>query len=173
MALIARDLGVTSILLVLPAGLLIGLAFALLLGGFLLLGRHPSSVIFVSLGTLTGSYAADRVARGWYYLGGQNGIPSIPPMSLGSYDITEGPVYYYLVLGILVLVYLLCRFLVDRNSGLRWQVCARTSSGSPSSATRCNASRRSSFPSPAPSPGSQAAFTPFMKVSSGPTCWAW
>ena len=68
-ALIARDLGVTSILLVLPAGLLIGLAFALLLGGFLLLGRHPSSVIFVSLGTLTGSYAADRVARGWYYLG--------------------------------------------------------------------------------------------------------
>ena len=48
-ALIARDLGVTSILVVLPAGLLIGLAFALLLGGFLLLGRHPPSVIFVSL----------------------------------------------------------------------------------------------------------------------------
>src|ERR1700754_3897124 len=105
-ALIARDLGVTSILIVLPAGLLIGLAFALVLGGFLLLGRHPSSVIFVSLGTLRGSYAAALVARGWYYLGGQNGIPSIPPMSLGSYDITEGPVYYYLVLGILVLIYL-------------------------------------------------------------------
>src|SRR3982075_2174863 len=102
-ALIARDLGVTSILIVLPAGLLIGLAFALVLGGFLLLGRHPSSVIFVSLGTLTGSYAADRVARGWYYLGGQNGIPSIPPMSLGSYDIVEGAVYYYLALGILLL----------------------------------------------------------------------
>src|SRR5882762_10119534 len=117
-ALIARDLGVTSILIVLPAGLLIGLAFALVLGGFLLLGRHPSSVIFVSLGTLTGSYAADRVARGWYYLGGQNGIPSIPPMSLGSYDIVEGPVYYYLALGILLLVYLLCRFLVRSQFGL-------------------------------------------------------
>ncbi|MET3997909.1 hypothetical protein ABIB94_008909 [Bradyrhizobium sp. JR7.2] len=49
--------------LVLPAGTIIGLTFALLLGGFLLLGRHPSSVIFVSLGTLTGSYAADRLAR--------------------------------------------------------------------------------------------------------------
>ena len=71
-----------------PAGTLIGLATSLLLGGFLLLGRHPSSVIFVALGTLTGSYAADRLARGWYYLGGQNGIPSIPSMSLGSYDIT-------------------------------------------------------------------------------------
>src|SRR3981081_3037789 len=111
-ALIARDLGVTSIFLVLPAGLVIGLAFALLLGGFLLLGRHPSSVIFVSLGTLTGSYAADRLARGWYYLGGQNGIPSIPPMRLGSYEFEEGPTYYYLALAILLLVYLGCRFLV-------------------------------------------------------------
>jgi branched-chain amino acid transport system permease protein len=117
-ALVARDLGVTSILIVLPAGLLIGFAFALLLGGFLLLGRHPSSVIFVSLGTLTGSYAADRVARGWYYLGGQNGIPSIPPMSLGGYDFVEGPVYYYLALSILLLVYLLCRFLVRSQFGL-------------------------------------------------------
>src|SRR6478735_8452666 len=85
---------------------------ALLLGGFLLLGRHPSSVIFVSLGTLTGSYAADRLARGWYYLGGQNGIPSIAPMTVGSYEFSEGPPFYYLVLGILVVVYLLCRFLV-------------------------------------------------------------
>ncbi|WP_439365348.1 branched-chain amino acid ABC transporter permease [Bradyrhizobium sp. DASA03005] len=117
-ALLARDLGITNIFLVLPAGTLIGLSFALLLGGFLLLGRHPSSVIFVSLGTLTGSYAADRLARGWYYLGGQNGIPSIAPMSLGSYDFTEGPAFYYLVLGILVVVYLLCRFLVRSQFGL-------------------------------------------------------
>ncbi|CAN5260478.1 branched-chain amino acid ABC transporter permease [soil metagenome] len=117
-ALFARDLGVTSILLVLPIGLLIGFAGSLLLGGFLLLGRHPASVIFVSLGTLTASYSADRLARGWYYLGGQNGIPSIPPMTLGSTDITEGPVYYYLALVILLLVYLLCRFLVRSQFGL-------------------------------------------------------
>ncbi|MBR0758579.1 branched-chain amino acid ABC transporter permease [Bradyrhizobium jicamae] len=117
-ALLARDLNITSLLLVLPAGTLIGLATSLLLGGFLLLGRHPASVIFVSLGTMTGSYAADRLARGWYYLGGQNGIPSIPPMTLGSTDITEGPVYYYMALGILVVVYLLCRFLVRSQFGL-------------------------------------------------------
>jgi len=117
-ALLARDLNITSIAVVLPAGTLIGLVFSLLLGGFLLLGRHPSTVIFVSLGTLTGSYAADRLARGWYYLGGQNGIPSIPSMTLGSYDITEGPVYYYLALGLLVVVYLLCRFLVRSQFGL-------------------------------------------------------
>jgi branched-chain amino acid transport system permease protein len=117
-ALIARDLGVTSMLVVLPAGVLIGFTFALLLGGFLLLGRHQSSVIFVSLGTLTGSYAFDRLARGWYYLGGQNGIPSIPSMSLGSYDLDEGVVFYYFALAILVLVYLLCRFLVASQFGL-------------------------------------------------------
>jgi branched-chain amino acid transport system permease protein len=117
-ALLARDLDITAIVLVLPAAALIGLTTSLLLGGFLLLGRHPSSVIFVSLGTLTGSYAADRLARGWYYLGGQNGIPSIPSMTLGSYEITEGPVYYYLALGILLVVYLLCRFLVRSQFGL-------------------------------------------------------
>lgn len=117
-ALLARDLDITSILLVLPAGTLIGLVFALLLGGFLLLGRHPASVIFVSLGTLTGAYAADRLARGWYYLGGQNGIPSIPPMTLGSYELSEGPIFYYLALGLLVIVYLAFRFLVRSQFGL-------------------------------------------------------
>jgi urea transport system permease protein len=117
-ALIARDLGITSIFFVLPAGVLIGFAFALLLGGFLLLGRHPSSVIFVSLGTLTGSYAVDRLARGWYYLGGQNGIPSISSMTLGSYEFTEGPVFYYLALAFLIAVYLLCRFLTRSQFGL-------------------------------------------------------
>lgn len=117
-ALLARDLDITSILLVLPAGTLIGLVFALLLGGFLLLGRRPASVIFVSLGTLTGAYAADRLARGWYYLGGQNGIPSIPPMTLGSYELSEGPIFYYLALGLLVIVYLACRFLVRSQFGL-------------------------------------------------------
>src|SRR5216683_2639124 len=90
----------------------------LLLGGFLLLGRHPSSVIFVSLGTLTGSYAVDRLARGWYYLGGQNGIPSISTMTLGSYEFEEGAVFYYLALAFLIVVYLLCRFLTRSQFGL-------------------------------------------------------
>lgn len=117
-ALLARDLDVASMLLMIPAGVLIGFALALLIGGFLLLGRNPSSVIFVSLGTLTASYAFDRLARGWYYLGGQNGIPSIPPMRIGNYDLTEGPVFYYFALAILLVVYLGCRFLVRSQFGL-------------------------------------------------------
>jgi branched-chain amino acid transport system permease protein len=117
-ALLARDLGITSIFIVLPASLVIGLIVSLALGGFLLLGRHPPTSIFVALGTLTGSYAADRLARGWYYLGGQNGIPSIPAMTAGSYEFVEGPAYYYLAFAALLLVYLLCRFLVRSQFGL-------------------------------------------------------
>jgi branched-chain amino acid transport system permease protein len=117
-ALLARDLGITSVFIVLPASLVIGLLVSLALGSFLLLGRHPPTTIFVALGTLTGSYAAERLARGWYYLGGQNGIPSIPAMTAGSYELVEGPVYYYLAFATLVVVYLLCRFLVRSQFGL-------------------------------------------------------
>ncbi len=117
-ALLARDLDITSILIVLPAATLIGLVLAFLLGSFLLLGRVPATAIFVALGTLTGSYAADRLARGWYYLGGQNGIPSIPGMTLGGYDIAEGPVFYYLALGTVIIVYGICRYLTRSQFGL-------------------------------------------------------
>lgn len=116
--LLARDLDVTSILAMLPTGMLIGFGFSLLLGGFLLLGRTPFSMIFVSLGTLTGSYAAERLARGWYYVGGQNGIPLTQYMTIGSYEFSEGPLFYYLALGMLAMVYLGCRLLVRSQFGL-------------------------------------------------------
>jgi branched-chain amino acid transport system permease protein len=117
-ALLARDLGVTSLLLALPAATLVGAILSFLMAAFLLLGRRTPSAIFVALGTLTGSYAADRLARGWYYLGGQNGIPSIPPPNLGSFQITEGPAYYWLAFAFLVAVYLLVRLLVRSQFGL-------------------------------------------------------
>ena len=117
-ALLARDLGLTSIFVVVPVCTQVGLLLALVMAWFLLLGRTPPSTIFVGLGTLTGAYAADRLARGWYYLGGQNGIPSIPPLTAGSLTLTEGPVYYYLSLAVLVLVYAVCRTLVRSQFGL-------------------------------------------------------
>ena len=117
-ALLARDLGITSSFIVLPAALAIGLILSLAVGSFLLLGRHPPTTIFVALGTLTGSYVAERLARSWYYLGGQNGIPSIPPMSAGGYVFAEGPAYYYLAFTVLAIVYLLCRFAVRSQFGL-------------------------------------------------------
>jgi len=117
-ALLARDLEITSIFIVLPAALAIGLTLSLAIGTFLLLGRSPPATIFVALGTLTGSYVADRLARDWYYLGGQNGIPSIPPMTAGGYVFAEGRVYYYLTLSVLAILYLVCRFVVRSQFGL-------------------------------------------------------
>ena len=117
-ALLARDLQTTSAFIVLPAALVIGLILSVAIGAFLLLGRHPPTTIFVALGTLAGSYVADRLARAWYYLGGQNGIPSIPPMTAGGYEIAEGPAYYYLTLTVLAIVYLVCRFIVRSQFGL-------------------------------------------------------
>ncbi len=117
-ALLARDVGITSIFVIAPLCTVIGLGLALVMAWFLLLGRYPPSTIFVGLGTLTGAYAADRLARGWYYLGGQNGIPSIPPLTAAGYQFVEGVAYYYLALGILVAVYGLCRLLVRSQFGL-------------------------------------------------------
>jgi len=117
-ALVARDLGVASIFVVLPAALAMGLVLSLALGAFLLLGRHPPTMIFIALGTLTGSYVAERLARSWYYLGGQNGIPSLPPMTAGGYEFAEGRLYYYLAFSVLAIVYLVCRFVVRSQFGL-------------------------------------------------------
>ena len=117
-ALLARDLGLTSIFVIVPVCTLVGVVLALVMAWFLLLGRYPPSAIFVGLGTLTGAYAADRLARGWYYLGGQNGIPSIPPLTAGPFTVAEGPGYYYLALAVLLAVYLLCRVLVRSQFGL-------------------------------------------------------
>jgi branched-chain amino acid transport system permease protein len=117
-ALLARDLGVTSILIILPIGALVGLISATLLGALLLLGRNPTSVIFVALGTLTGSFAAERLASGWYYVGGNNGIPALPSLSLGRWQLDEGPAFYAISLTMLVAIYLLCRSLVRSQFGL-------------------------------------------------------
>ncbi len=116
-ALLARDHDISSVLIAVPAGILIGLVLSGAVAAFLLLGRHPPSVIFVALGTLTGSYAAEQLARAWYYLGGQNGIPSIPLISLGDYQFEDMP-FYYLIFAFFFGVYLLCRALGRSQFGL-------------------------------------------------------
>ena len=114
----ALEIALLVVFAVLPAAVGVGLVLAFVMAAFLLLGRNPPSLTFVALGTLTGSYAADRLARGWYYLGGQNGIPSIPPMTAGPFVVAEGWSYYYLALTVLALTYAGCRFLVRSQLGL-------------------------------------------------------
>lgn len=117
-ALLGRDLGWAELLVTLPLAALAGLLLALLFAWFLLLGRRPPSVIFVALGTLTGSYAAERLVNASQYLGGRNGISGVPILQTFGFEFFEGQRFYALALGLLVLVYLLARFLVRSQFGL-------------------------------------------------------
>ena len=117
-ALLGRDYELDQIFLTIPLAALMGLALALFFAWFLLLGKRAPSVIFVALGTLTGSYAAERLVNASQYLGGRNGISGVPILLAGGFEFLEGPAFYYLALGFLVVFYLLARFLVRSQFGL-------------------------------------------------------
>ena len=63
-ALVGRDLEFSQLWATLPLAMLVGLLLAGLFAAFLLLGRKAPTTIFVALGTLTGSYAAERLVVG-------------------------------------------------------------------------------------------------------------
>jgi branched-chain amino acid transport system permease protein len=117
-ALLATEAGITSVLLLLPVAALAGLAVSVALAFLVILGKRVPTSVFVALGTLTGSYVVERLARGWSYVGGQNGIPSLPRLSIFGHEIAEGPVYYYFALAILALIYLGLRWLTRSQFGL-------------------------------------------------------
>jgi branched-chain amino acid transport system permease protein len=117
-ALIATKLDITSVFVIVPAAALVGLVVSFFMAVLVILGKRQPSMVFIALGTLTGSYVVERLARGWSYVGGQNGIPSLPRLTAGSFEISEGPVYYYLALAILFIVYVLLRLLTRSQFGL-------------------------------------------------------
>jgi branched-chain amino acid transport system permease protein len=117
-ALVGRDLEFSALWGTLPLAMLTGLLLSSLFAAFLLLGRKPPTTIFVALGTLTGSYAAERLVSGWQYVGAGNGLSSVKLLQLGSYEFVEGPAFYSLALVLLVLVYAGTRFLKRSQLGL-------------------------------------------------------
>ncbi|HEX2940155.1 MAG TPA: branched-chain amino acid ABC transporter permease [Rhodopila sp.] len=117
-ALVGRDLNFSAIWGVLPLAMATGLLLAAILAAFLLLGRKVPSVIFVAFGTLTGSYAAERLVSGWQYVGAGNGLSSIKLLQLGSFEFVEGFEFYALAFLCLLAVYLVCRFIVRSQLGL-------------------------------------------------------
>lgn len=117
-ALVGRDLDFSMLWGTLPLAMLAGLLLSVLFAAFLLLGRKPPTTIFVALGTLTGSYAAERLVSGWQYVGAGNGLSSVKLLQLGSYEFIEGPAFYGLALTVLVLVYAGARYLKRSQLGL-------------------------------------------------------
>jgi len=117
-ALVGRDLDFSAFWGTLPLAMLVGLVLSLLFAVFLLLGRRAPTSIFVALGTLTGSYAAERLVSGWQYVGAGNGLSSVKLLQIGPYEMLEGPGFYCLAFAALLGSYLLCRFLVRSQFGL-------------------------------------------------------
>jgi branched-chain amino acid transport system permease protein len=117
-ALIATKLDITSIFIIGPAAALVGLIVSFLMAVLVILGKRQPSMVFIALGTLTGSYVVERLARGWSYVGGQNGIPSLPRLTAGTFEIAEGPIFYYMALVVLVMVYIALRLLTRSQFGL-------------------------------------------------------
>lgn len=117
-AFIANTYGFSQIWAVVPISMLVGLVGAFLLGWFLLLGRRTPTVIFVALGTLTASYAAERLVAGWALVGAANGMSIWDFLKAGSYEFEPGPVFYYVILGFLLACYLVSRWMVRSQLGL-------------------------------------------------------
>ncbi|MFL6582704.1 MAG: branched-chain amino acid ABC transporter permease [Burkholderiales bacterium] len=117
-ALLATEAGINSVLVLLPVAGLVGLIVSLILAFIVILGRRVPSTVFVALGTLTGSYVVERLARGWSYVGGQNGIPSLPRLTFVGHEITEGVWFYYMALTILFGTYVALKYLTRSQFGL-------------------------------------------------------
>ena len=117
-ALVGRDLDFSQAWGTLPLAMAVGLLLALAFAAFLLLGRRTPTVIFVSLGTLTGAYAAERLVSGWQYVGAGNGLSSVKLLQIGAIELVEGPAFYYMVLGLLLVTYGASRYLTRSQFGL-------------------------------------------------------
>ncbi len=117
-ALFANKAGFVQIWGVIPIGLIVGAITSFVIAWLLLLGRKPPEIIFVALGTLTFSYAAERLVSGWYWVGGGNGLSIFEFLSFGSFEIEAGRLFYYIAGTILLISYLISRYLVRSQLGL-------------------------------------------------------
>ncbi|GAB5469507.1 MAG: branched-chain amino acid ABC transporter permease [Rhodospirillales bacterium] len=117
-ALLANKAGFVQLWAIVPIGMLVGLVVSFFIGWFLLLGKRTPTIIFVALGTLTASYAAERMVAGWQWVGAGNGMSIYDFLMFGSFEIEPGRLFYYIALGFLIFGYLASRWLVRSQFGL-------------------------------------------------------
>jgi branched-chain amino acid transport system permease protein len=117
-ALLANKAGFAQIWGVVPIAMLVGLTASFLIGWFLLLSRRTPTIIFVALGTLTASYAAERLVAGWQWVGAGNGISVYDFLMFGDTEIQPGPIFYHIILAFLIAAYIGSRTIVRSQLGL-------------------------------------------------------
>ncbi|MFT4792702.1 MAG: branched-chain amino acid transport system permease protein [Paracoccaceae bacterium] len=117
-ALMANKAGFVQIWGVVPISMMVGLLASFLIGWFLLLSRRTPTIIFVALGTLTASYAAERLVAGWQWVGAGNGMSVYDFLMIGDMELAPGPLFYHIILGFLVAAYVGSRWIVRSQLGL-------------------------------------------------------
>ena len=95
--MLAKNFGVTDVVLASLVGLAGGAIAGGLVGMFLFVGSRVGE-LYVGLVTLALAYAAERLASGWDVLGSANGIPGVPGPTLGPITLSYGPEIYYTLL---------------------------------------------------------------------------
>ena len=95
--------------------------FALALGYFLFAGRGISGA-YLAIITLAIALLLERLMNNWYALGGYNGLLNVPPLKLiafgMSYELWDRLPTFYIILGIVAVVYFGVSFLVKSPYGL-------------------------------------------------------
>ncbi|MCP5046821.1 MAG: branched-chain amino acid ABC transporter permease, partial [bacterium] len=121
MALVTKNMipGISGVLTSGWIGIFLAVAtvtcFAILLGYFLFYGRLSGP--YLGIVTLAISVIFERIAIKWYYIGGYNGLISIPPLSIAGKEIVDINGLYYVIVTMVVGVYLLCDRIVRSPFG--------------------------------------------------------
>jgi len=84
--------------------------FALALGYFLFYGRLSGP--YLGIVTLAISVLMERIAVNWYYIGGYNGLTSVPALNFFGFELLDPNELYYFILASAAAMYLFCRGVV-------------------------------------------------------------
>ncbi len=117
-ALASRRYGSMDLSLTLAVAPIAGAVVGACVGGLLLAGRRPPAPAIVAVASLTLSVIAERSLRGSFVLGGQNGLPSLPPLHAGHFDVSEPRASFWLALGVFLLVLVIVQLWAAGPGGL-------------------------------------------------------
>lgn len=105
----------TSTLFALMLSVVCAALFAVILGFFLFSGRLSGP--YLGIVTLAVAVVAERIATKWDYIGGFNGLTSVPPFSLAGYEVLDPVILFYVILLFSLGTYLLAQRIVNSPFG--------------------------------------------------------
>ena len=98
----------------LPAAIFMGIAIAYIVG----IPTLRLTGYYLAMGTLGFGIIVNIVFREWYSVtGGASGFVGIPPLSVGNFVFDTDRSYFFLVWGVVVFFFIICRRIIDSRVG--------------------------------------------------------